>query len=261
VAKTSGTGARQTKAERKEAARREREEIQRRIERQRRNRRIGIVAVAIVAVLAIVVVVVLQPKQAAIPSPADALKQSTSAVQAAGCDKVATTPPYSPKSEDRTHIGSAGSGVLSPPPLTSYATTPPASGPHDPTPWNAGVQNSPPPIYQVIHSMEHAASIVWYDPGAPSEDITQLKTFYRTYLASQDGAGAKIIVAPYSYPEGGTAGRLPGGVEMALVAWHRMQTCADVSIPAAFGFTSRYALPPFPGQHYQGVAPEPQTAI
>jgi Protein of unknown function (DUF3105) len=261
VARSSGTGARQTKAERKEAARREREEIRRRIERQRRNRRIGIVAVAVVAALAVVAFVILRPTQAAIPSPAEAMRQSASQARAAGCDEVATTPPYSPKSQDRTHIGSPGSGVLSAPPLSSYPTTPPASGPHDPTPWNAGVQGSPPPIYQVIHSMEHAAAVVWYDPSAPSEDIARLKTFYRDYLASTDGAGAKIIVAPYSYPEGGSAGRLPGGVEMALVAWHRMQTCAQVSIPAAFGFTSRYALPPFPGQHYRGAAPEPQTAI
>jgi hypothetical protein len=261
VARTGGSGTRQTKAERKEAARREREELQRRIARQRRNRRIGIVGVAILAVIAIVVVVVLQPGSVDVPSPAEALDQSASETQAAGCDKVATVPPYSPEKNDRTHIGSPGSGILTPPPLSSYQTTPPASGPHDPTPWNAGIQNSPPDVYRTIHSLEHAAAIVWYNPSAPSDEISKLKTFYRDYLQSQQGAGAKIIVAPYSYPDQGAAGSLPKGVNMALTAWHRLQTCSQISIPVAFGFTARYALPSYPGQRYQGEAPEPTTAI
>ena len=43
-----------------------------------------------------------------------------------------------------------------------------------------------------------------------------------------------MIIAPYSYPDQGTAGQLPDGVQMALVAWHRMQTCSSVSLPVAF---------------------------
>ena len=260
MARSGGSGTRQTKAERKEAARREREELQRRIARQRRNRRIGLVALALVAIIAVVVVVV-QPGKVEVLSPAEALEQSATEAQAAGCDKVATTPPYEPAKNDRTHIGAAGTGILTPPPLSSYPTIPPASGPHDPTPWSAGVQNSPPPVFQTIHSLEHAAAIVWYNPSAPSEQISELKAFYRSYLASKEGAGTKIILAPYSYPEEGQAGSLPSGVGMALVAWHRLQTCAQVSVAAAFGFTSRYALPPFGGERYRGVAPEPTTGI
>jgi Protein of unknown function (DUF3105) len=261
VARTGGSGTRQTKAERKEAARREREELQRRIARQRRNRRIGIVGVAVVAVIAIVVVVVLQPGSVDVPSPADAIKQSAGATQAAGCEKVATTQPYDPAKNDRTHIGSPGSGILTPPKLSTYSSTPPTSGPHDPTPWPAGVQNSPPDVYRTIHSLEHAAAIVWYNPSAPTDQIGELKTFYRDYLQSAQGTGAKIIVAPYSYPDQGSAGSLPPGVNMALTAWHRLQTCSSVSVPVAFAFTARYALPSYPGQRYQGEAPEPSTAI
>jgi hypothetical protein len=261
VARTGGSGTRQTKAERKEAARREREELQRRIARQRRNRLVGMAGVALVAVVAVVVVVIVQPGAVDVPSPDDALAQSAAAAEAAGCDRIATTPAYDPEKNDRTHIGAPGAGIPTPPPLSSYPTIPPASGPHDPTPWSAGVQNSPPPVFQTIHSLEHAAAIVWYNPSAPSEQVSELKTFYRDYLASSAGAGAKIIVAPYSYPEEGKAGSLPSGVGMALVAWHRLRTCAQVSIPAAFGFTAQYALPPFKGERYRGVAPEPTTGI
>src|ERR671922_4438 len=60
-----------------------------------------------------------------IASPQQLLKQATKAKNAAGCGDVTTTPPYDPESQDRIHVD-PNSG----PPLSSYPTTPPASGPH-----------------------------------------------------------------------------------------------------------------------------------
>jgi hypothetical protein len=48
---------------------------------------------------------------------------------------------------------------------------------------------------------------------------------------------------------------------MALVAWHKVQTCARINLAAAFGFTSAYAAPPFGEQQYRGEAPEAGTPI
>jgi hypothetical protein len=257
VAKTGSTGPRQTKAQRKEAARREREELQRRIARQRRNRRIGIVAIAVVVAVGVAIIAIVRPGASDLPSPAELLRAAPDAASAAGCDEVATVRPYQPPADDQTHIGSGA--FLTPPPLSSYPSVPLTSGPHNPTPLAAGIYDSAPPLDQTIHSLEHGAAIIWYDPSAAGVALDELLEFYRDYRSSAQGG--KIIVAPYDYPDEGSAGRLPSGVQMALAAWHRLQTCARVSLPVAFDFTARYAVPPFGNEAYRGEAPEPQSPL
>ena len=261
MAATGGTGERQTKAQRKEAARREREEIQRRMARQRRNRRVGLAGVSVVVVAAIVVLVAVQPGKPEVPSPSELLREAPAAAQAAGCDEVREIGPYQPEDQDQTHLGSGG--LLTMPPVPTYPSVPPTSGPHNPTPLPQGIYSSPPPLDQAIHSLEHGAVIIWYDPSAAGEDLEQLKTFYGEYRSmSEGGAQAqKIIVAPYDYPEHGEAGRLPSGTQMALDAWHRLQTCARVSLQVAFDFTAQYVVPPFANEKYRGEAPEPQSGL
>jgi hypothetical protein len=48
---------------------------------------------------------------------------------------------------------------------------------------------------------------------------------------------------------------------MAAVAWHRLQTCAGVSLPVAFDFSSQYEVPGYAGRAYKGVAREPTALI
>ena len=133
-----------------------------------------------------------------------------SQAQAAGCGPVQTIPAYS-GAPDQAHIGTQ---VASPPPLTRYPSTPPASGPHDPAPQGAGVYPSPPPVYSTIHSLEHGAAVVWYDPSASGKELDRIKSFF------DDAANSDhVIVAPYNYPDQGAAGRLPAGKQMVLVAW------------------------------------------
>ena len=43
---------------------------------------------------------------------------------------------------------------------------------------------------------------------------------------------------------------------MALVAWHRLRTCASVDLAVAFDFTSQYSSPTAENREYVGVAPE-----
>ena len=243
-------GTRQTKAERREQARSERIELQRRIARARRRRWIALATVVVVAVAAGAFVLT-RPKTAQ-ADPADLLRRAADAKQAAGCGPVTDVGPYQPEDQDRAHT-SADSPM---PPLSTYPSVPPASGPHNPTPFGAGVYGSPPPIDQVIHSLEHGAAIVWYAPGASGAQLEQIREFY-----GRSDVGSRVIVAPYQYPDQGSQGQLPAGTQMALVSWHHVETCAQVNLAAAFDFTARYAAPPFGGQTYRGDAPEAGVAF
>ena len=137
-------------------------------------------------------------------------------------------------------------------PCPRTPTIPPASGPHAPSPLPAGVYDSPPDVYRTIHSLEHGAVIIWYSPDATGKPLDDLIAFYGQPVADPDIGQAKIIIAPYDYPDQGEAGQLPAGVQMAVVAWHRLQTCTAVSLPVAFGFSSQFEVPGYGGQDVRG---------
>ena len=249
-------GRRLTKAERKEQARREREELQRRLASKRRARRLGIGAGALV-VAAAVIGTTLLPSGSDQPGPEQLLQRAAAAAGAAGCDEVATTPDYDPADQDRTHLGE---GVA--PPLSTYATTPPASGPHADVTLPAGVYDSVSidELYQSIHSLEHGATVIWYDPTAPAARTARLIEFYDRRLQDAQVGQDRVIVAPYDFP-GDAAGILPEGTQMAMVAWHRLRTCASVDVAVAFDFTSQYSFPTSEDRDYAGDAPEPGAPI
>lgn len=243
---------RETKAERKERARRERLALQARTSRSKRTRNISLAVAGLVAVVAIAYVATRPPAPAPAPEGLDAILASATQAQAdAGCDDVVEAPPYDPESLDRSHTGGADVDVM--PSLATYPTVPAASGPHDPSVLPAGVYERTPDMGTAIHSLEHGGVIIWYSPDAPSEDVKALTDLYSV----EDAAGERVIIAPYDYPEDGTASLLPEGVSMAMVAWHRVQTCASVDAAAAFGFSARYAFPTYSGEAYLGEAPEP----
>jgi hypothetical protein len=250
---TGAENERLTKAQRKEEARRQRLEIQRRMARTRRTRWIAL-AVAVLLVAAGATYYALRPRPK-VQDPQQLLAAAPQAARAAGCTDVRNVGPYQPETQDRAHVGVPG-GAPTIPPLSTYPSVPPASGPHSATPWPRGVYSTPPPIDQVIHSLEHGAAVVWYAPDASGDELAKIQVFY-----GDSSHGLKVIVAPYDYPDQGASGTLPGGSTMALVAWHHAETCSRLSLPAAFGFTARYGIPPFGSQRYLGDAPEPGTAI
>ncbi|HEY7667396.1 MAG TPA: DUF3105 domain-containing protein [Actinomycetota bacterium] len=257
---------RPTKAERREQARLEREQIQRKVARRRRNRTMGLALVAIAAVAAIVGVVVLQPGDdaAAAEAPEALLRDAASAAEAASCTDVQTIDPYdgvsdpnSPDYVDQSHIGSGD--FLTGPALSTYPSIPPTSGPHaaiPPGPIAAGIYDSPPDLYRAIHSLEHGATIVWYRPGTSQAALDRLTAFFGQSLDDASVGQDRVIVAPYDYPDQGAAGQLPSGVNMALVAWHRLQSCGAVSLPVAFDLSSRLSAPSWGDRTYEGEAPE-----
>jgi hypothetical protein len=243
------SGGRTTKAERKEQARRERAELQRRAAATRRNRRIAIVAVAAV-VVGVAAFAFTRPSAEA-ADPDDLLARADRASSAAGCGDVETIAPYEPSSDDQAHVSTADL-----PAFASYSSVPPTSGPHNEVTMPAGVYSSPPAMDRVLHSLEHGAAVVWYSPDADGAALDELRTFYR-----EPGVGSRVIVAPYDYPDEGAAGSLPPGTEMALVAWHRELTCEQVDVAAAFDFTARFAAPPYGDEQYVGEAPEAGAGI
>ena len=251
----SNRSARPTKAERKERARLERIEIERKQARARRNRWIAIVASVVVVAGATAFALTRPESEAqATGQAAELLGAASTEGAAAGCTEAADVGAYQPEDLDRAHVGAEGPAQM--PPLASYPSQPPASGPHAGTTLAAGVYSSPPPMDQLIHSLEHGAAIVWYAPGIPSETLSEIEDFYR-----DPEVGSRVIVAPYDYPDEGEAGTLDEGTSMALVAWHHAQTCAEANLAAAFGFTSRYGFPTFAGEEYLGNAPEPGAAM
>jgi uncharacterized protein DUF3105 len=249
---------RPTKAERKEEARLERERIQRAMAKRSRNRKLGVGLMAVAVAGAIGAVAITAAGSPDIPDPDALLRRAGSATQQAGCEPVETIGAYGaiddpadPGYTDRTHVG--GGSFVSMPPLETYPSVPPTSGPHADTTLGAGVYDDPPAVDRVLHSLEHGAAVIWFDPDASSETIDEIRAFYRQNDAVRQD---RVIVAPFDYPDQGAAGLFPPGIEMALVAWHRMQTCAEPSVAAAFGFTSQYAFPTYGTRPYQGESPE-----
>ena len=71
----------------------------------------------------------------------------------------------------------------------SYPQTPPAGGQHHPTWLNCGVYTEPVPNAYAVHSMEHGAVWVTYDPKIGAEAIATL----REHLPS-----TYVIMSPYA---------------------------------------------------------------
>jgi hypothetical protein len=293
VARSGGDGGdsrRLTKAERKDEARRRREEIQRQMARRRRNRKV-VTASGIVVAVAVVAAVVFVGRSG-IPSPQDLLAQAKTAEKAATCTGVQPTPNFDPANvtgdvQAAQHAQSLDANTADPlidhdhipsqydptgPKLTAYPTVPPASGPHagiPPGPLPAGIYTSSPDIYRAIHSLEHGAAIVWYSPSAPTDLVSQLTAFYEQKQVTDDVGQDRVLIAPYDYSGQGSSSQLPKGVEMALVAWHRLETCGQVNLAAAFDFTSQYSVRStstglqagYPGRRYRGVAREPGSGL
>jgi hypothetical protein len=116
---------------------------------------------------------------------------------------------------------------------------------------------------EVIHSLEHGAVVIWFDPSvASSEALQQLREFMGPSGPGQD---VHIIIAPYDYPAEGDAAALPPDVDMVMVAWHRLQSCARLGpdeLVLAADFVLKYRCQPGCDINaYMGEAPEAGAPI
>ncbi|MGH2556775.1 MAG: DUF3105 domain-containing protein [Actinomycetota bacterium] len=170
------------------------------------------------------------------------------------CRPVQMVPPFDSEPGDRAHAEV---------PLSRYPSIPPASGPHAPRTVPAGFYEASPGMGEVIHSLEHGAVVIWFDPSvASSEALQQLREFMGPSGPGQD---VHIIIAPYDYPDEGVAGRLPPGVVMVMVAWHWLQSCAALGpdeLVLAADFVQKYRCQPGCDLNaYRGEAPEAGAPI
>jgi len=74
-------------------------------------------------------------------------------------------------------------------PAPVYNSDPPTSGPHASSPAPCGIYRQQVPDVAYLHSMEHGAVVVQYDPELPQDQIEELEDIGRSI-------GGEIIIAP-----------------------------------------------------------------
>ncbi|HET9498208.1 MAG TPA: DUF3105 domain-containing protein [Candidatus Limnocylindria bacterium] len=118
-----------------------------------------------------------------------------------------------------------------------YSSTPAASGPHWPEPLAWGVYPSPIPQEPVIHNLEHAGIVIWYqaDQLSPTA-VAELADYTRGWNASER---YKVLVAPWAGAD--------FGAPIAIVAWTWLLYLDEVDTEL---------MDTFIDQHY-GDGPEP----
>lgn len=70
-----------------------------------------------------------------------------------------------------------------------YPQTPPAGGEHNPAWLNCGVYTEPVPNENAVHSLEHGAIWITYDPGLPADQVAMLNAFAER--------SSYVLVSPY----------------------------------------------------------------
>jgi hypothetical protein len=108
-------------------------------------------------------------------------------------------------------------------PTPEYNSNPPTSGPHAATPASCGIYRQEVPDALAVHSLEHGAVIVQYDPATSASTRSEIESFARD-------AGSHIIVAPRESLDG----------EIAATAWTKKLTL-DESLEGLDAFYFRYA--------------------
>lgn len=230
----------------REEIRRQQEEAEREARRRRRWR--ALVIAGVVAVVAVAAMAALVYAKRLTPEERRLLADAPAAATAAGCGDAATVPAY--EGLDREHVGTERTPRM--PPLSSYPSVPPVSGPHDVRTLPAGVYADPPSVGRAVHSLEHAAVVVWLSPGTEGdEERRRLEAFFE-----RDDQRNQVIVATYDYPDEEGAEELPDDAAMALTAWHHVRYCDRPSLEVAYDFVHRYRFNLWRRGAYEGDAPE-----
>ena len=186
------------KQQRAEERARKLEEHRKREARARRNRRIGIGAAVVgaVAIVALIVTTVVLTPQPATYSAGG---------EGATVEGVETFENVSEHVEG----------------TVDYPQTPPAGGPHNPAWLNCGVYSEQVPSENAVHSLEHGALWITYDPSLTDEQVSAL----RSKLPS-----TYVILSPFD--------GLPSPV--VLSGWNTQLEVDDVDDPRIAAFIEEY---------------------
>jgi hypothetical protein len=182
----------------KQAVRARREAEEKAARRRSTRTRIAFITTAALATFAISWFLLRAPGPGSIPASA------ARTAETAGCTAVETPASDAPGGE---HLAEGAT--------FAYDQDPPTSGPHDPTPLpdQPRVATEPLPQTKAVHTLEHAAAIVYYVPEGSDAPTPEVVDSLRGVV---EGASFAYL-APY--PD------LPQGTGIALAAWNRLQTC------------------------------------
>lgn len=178
--------------------------------KEKRNQRFGIGAAVLggVAVIAILVGIVVTSATPPPPTSQNLTAAERAALEIEGEQIFADI--------ESLHVQSA----------VEYDMTPPAGGPHNPTWLNCGIYEEEVPDEYAVHSLEHGAVWVTYDPDAVSgDDLSALRELMpRSYM----------ILSPFP------------GLESPVVAsaWGAQLTLDGVDDPRLIDFIVKYRQSP-----------------
>lgn len=197
----------ETKAERREAARQARIEAQRKRQTARRRKR-NIIILAVVVAVVVGGYFLLQ-------SRVRSGRVVTSAAQAAGCGDVEEH-----KDQGAQHI-EVGT------PHEEYNSNPPSSGPHYGSTADWGVHDETVTPELLVHNLEHGGVVVHYSPDDLSDsEIEDLEELVQGYPDAQGGSG--VILNPNPEIEGA----------VAMASWQKTWTCERVDTVVVEAFIS-----------------------
>lgn len=117
-------------------------------------------------------------------------------------------------------------------PTPQYNSEPPTSGPHDPNPAPCGIYRQPVPDQAWLHSLEHGAVVIQYDPSISSSQVETLEQAVRSN-------GGEILLAP----------RPDNPAPFTLAAWTRLLTVDEISAELVDSFEAEFGnrFSPEPG--------------
>ncbi len=108
-----------------------------------------------------------------------------------------------------------------------YDEAPPVGGAHSATPMTCGIYSEPVPDENAVHSLEHGAVWITYQPDLPEAEVQALEDFVRSQSSADQN---HILLSPH---EG-----LPGPVVAS--AWERQVALFGSADPRLEQFTSRF---------------------
>lgn len=88
---------------------------------------------------------------------------------------------------------SQGNAHVEPGTSIQYQNVPPTSGAHYPTTVDAGFYQETPPLGALVHSLEHGAVVIYYDPAAVDAEAEES---LRAFASTHTGTWSSVIVVP-----------------------------------------------------------------
>ncbi len=109
----------------------------------------------------------------------------------------------------------------------AYSTNPPTSGRHYAAATPGGFYVEPRPPGNLVHSLEHGAVIIYYDPAKLTDEIRQSLT---RFVQAHRDPWASVVVVPHPNPD----------AAFVLAAWTKMLKLDGYDVPTIRAFLAEY---------------------